>query len=115
MPPPWPPILLASARSSGVSVVSSRRRYRAAFRLDEPVLIVSRRRASTMLLHLSRSGARFSTECRWWVTWLRYRHFALPGDVLDLQVPYAPQVDPVPPAVVGEPDEGVVAARAADD
>ena len=21
-------------------------------------------------LHFSRSGARFSTECRWWVTWL---------------------------------------------
>src|SRR5918997_2506427 len=21
-------------------------------------------------LHLSRSGSRFSTECRWWITWL---------------------------------------------
>src|SRR5215216_6887208 len=46
---PRPPILLASARISRVSVVSSPRRYRAAFRLDEPVLIVSRRRAPTML------------------------------------------------------------------
>src|SRR5918998_625833 len=41
--------------------------------------------------------------------------FALSGDVLDLQVPYAPQIDPAPPAVVSEPDECIVAARAADD
>src|SRR5215212_6158068 len=46
---PWPPILLASTRISRVSVVSSRRRYRAAFRLDEPVFIVSSRCAPTML------------------------------------------------------------------
>src|SRR5215217_4602325 len=43
------------------------------------------------------------------------RHFALLGDVLDLQVPYAPQIDPVTPAVVSEPDESIVAAWAADD
>jgi hypothetical protein len=41
--------------------------------------------------------------------------FALPGDVLDLQVPCAPQIDPVPPAIVSEPDEGIVAAWAAND
>jgi hypothetical protein len=40
---------------------------------------------------------------------------ALPGDVLDLQVPDAPQIEPVPPTAVGEPDQGVVAAWAADD
>src|SRR5918992_4944900 len=39
----------------------------------------------------------------------------LPGDVRDLQVPYAPQIDHVPPTVSGQPDEGVVAAWAADD
>src|SRR5215216_1869791 len=43
------------------------------------------------------------------------RHFALPGDVRDLQVPYAPQIDPVSSAVVSEPDESIVAAWAADD
>src|SRR5688572_25075167 len=37
------------------------------------------------------------------------------GDVLDLQVPYAPQIDPVSPAVVSESDKGIVAAWAADD
>ena len=26
---------------------------------------------------------------------------ALPGDFLDLQVPYAPKIDPVPPTAVG--------------
>src|SRR3712207_5637449 len=46
---------------------------------------------------------------------LRGGHFPLPGDVRDLQVPYAPQIDPVTPAVVSEPDEGIVAAWAADD
>src|ERR671910_39238 len=50
-----------------------------------------------------------------WITWLGYRHFALLGDVLDLQVPYAPQIDPVSPAVVSEPDESIVAAWAADN
>src|SRR5829696_6777185 len=42
-------------------------------------------------------------------------HFALPGDVGGLQVPYAPQIDPASPAAPSKPDEGVVAARAADD
>jgi hypothetical protein len=42
------PILLASARSSGVSVAPSCRRYKVTLRLDEPVLIVSRRRPLTM-------------------------------------------------------------------
>src|SRR5215212_8721465 len=51
----------------------------------------------------------------WWVTWPLYHHFALPGGVHDLQVPYAPQIDPVSPAVAHEPDEDVVASWAADD
>src|SRR3712207_1447771 len=46
---------------------------------------------------------------------LRGGHFPLPGNVRDLQVPYAPQIDPVSPAVVSEPDEGIAAAWAADD
>src|SRR5919107_4014378 len=66
-------------------------------------------------LHLSLSGAGSSAECPCWVIWLRYRLLPLPGDVLDLQVFHAPQIDPVSPAVVGEPDKGVVAARAAND
>src|SRR5215216_6476788 len=44
------------ARISGGSAVSSRRRYRAAFRLDEPVLIVSSRRAPTMLSTFPEAG-----------------------------------------------------------
>src|SRR3712207_6760565 len=46
---------------------------------------------------------------------LRGGHFPLPGDVRNPQVPYAPQIDPVSPAVVSEPDKGIVAAWAADD
>src|SRR5918998_2977035 len=65
-------------------------------------------------LPLSRSGSRFSTGWCWWITWLGYRQFALLGDVLDVQVPYAPQIDPVSPAVVSESDKGIVAAWAAD-
>ena len=30
---------------------------------------------------------------------------------LGLRVPYAPQVDPVPPTVVSEPDEGTASLR----
>src|ERR671921_2062316 len=66
-------------------------------------------------LHLSLSGAGSSAERPCWVIWLRYRLLPLPGDVRDLQVFHAPQIDPVSPAVVGKPDEGIVAARAADD
>src|SRR5918998_2898864 len=66
-------------------------------------------------LPLSRSGSRFSTGWCWWITWLGYRQFALLGAVLDLQVPYAPQIDPVSPAVVSESDKSIVAAWAADD
>jgi hypothetical protein len=40
---------------------------------------------------------------------------ALPSDVLGLQVLYTPQIDLVPPAIVNEPDEGIVAAWAAND
>jgi len=65
--------------------------------------------------HLSRSGTRFYTGCRWWITWLWYRHFASPGNVLGLHVLYTPQIDLVPPAIVNEPDEGIVAAWAAND
>ena len=40
---------------------------------------------------------------------------ALPSGVLGLQVLYTPQIELVPPAIVSEPDEGIVAAWAAND
>src|SRR5215211_7970283 len=76
--------------------------------------------------HLSRAGPRTAPRVDggkrsqglrgmpWWVTWPLYHHYALPA-VHDLQVPYAPQIEPVSPAVASEPDEDVVAAWAADD
>jgi len=42
---------------------------------------------------------------------LGVRRRALPGDVLDLQVPYDPQIDPVPPAVVSELDEDTASSQ----
>jgi hypothetical protein len=41
--------------------------------------------------------------------------FPSPGNVLGLQVLYTPQIDLVPPVIVNEPDEGIVAAWAAND
>jgi hypothetical protein len=45
-------------------------------------------------------------ECEW-----NARLRALPSGVLGLEVPYTPQVDPVPPTVVSEQDEGTASLQ----
>src|ERR687897_2319802 len=87
-PPPRPPILLASARSSGVSVVSSCRRYRAAFRLDEPVLIVSSRCAPTMLSTFPEADPGSPRDAAGGLPGSDIAISSSPADVLDLQVSY---------------------------